>query len=418
MRKSSLLNLPMLISSVLGAAAVYILGELLLLYVAYLPYWLQCGIYLLFVSGICCAVMFISESVHTGGYLLRHRREFKQTAGKAAVILLSAALVLGIVTQLLYGLTGLQKFGKPDFQGTMIVCDISGSMVENDPNQDAVKAITGYIDSVPLGEYLGVTLFNQTPVLVREYSILKTEDERSELKDFISSSMVYDGGTDIQSALMKSLEQMRLIEDKNWPGLVLLFSDGLSDVDYDRLQKASLGDVDDPKTRIPVNTIYYASTPVGGYQMSSIAQMTGGKYFYMGVDSEEIALRDAFKHSRSIFTTENPHLLKPYFGFSRTSPVRIILQSLFLVIWGIFTGVLVVVFLNNSRLIKDYLFVKIGISVLTGILFSVLLAASEAGYEMAARAVLAAGMCIMYLPVYSWDNTGDINGIQRLYSAR
>ena len=418
MRKSLPLNLLMLVLSIAGAAVTYVLGELLLLYVAYLPYWLQCGIYLLFVSAICCAVMFLSEMIRSGGYLLRHRQEFRQTAGKAVLIMLPAALVLGIVTQLLYGLIGLQKSDNPDFRGTMIVCDISGSMSENDPSQDAVKAITEYVDTVPLGEYLGVTLFNQMPNTIREYSVLKTEDERTKLKDLISSNMVYDGNTDIQSALMDSFSQMRLIEDKDWPGLIMLFSDGLSYMDYGQLQNASIGDVDDLKTSIPVNTIYYSSTPLGGYQMSTIAQMTGGAYFYIGVDGDEIALRDAFTHSRSIFKVENPHLLKPYYGASRTSPLRIILQILFLAIWGIFTGVLVVIFLNNNRLIKHYLYAKIAISLVLAGIFAVLMITSGAVNRMTAMALLAAGMCFMYVPTYTWDNTGATNGSQSLYSAR
>lgn len=417
MRKSSLLNPLMLALSVLGAAAAFISGELLLWLAANLPYWLQCGLYLLLVAGICCLTMFLSEMIHSGGYLLRHRREFKQTAGKAALIMLPAALLLGIVTQLLYSLVGLQKNSRPDFQGTMIVCDISGSMLDNDPDKDAVNAIVDYIGSVPLGEYLGVILYNNVPHTIRKYSVLETEQERTELMDLISSTVVYDGNTDIQSALMSAFEQMRSIANKKWPGLIMLFSDGLSDVDYAQLQKASLGDANYPKASIPVNTIYYASTEEGGYQMRSIAEITGGTYFYMGIDSQEVSLRDAFKHSRSIFTVKELHLLRSDPGLFRTVPARIIFQALLLSVWGVFTGVLVVVFLNNNRLIRHYLYGKIGLSVIVGILFSVLMVMAG-HFERPARAVLAAGMCLMFLPTYSWDNAGDGNGVHGLYSAR
>lgn len=417
MRKSSLINPLMLILSVLGAAATYISGELLLLYAVNLPYWLQCGLYLLLSALICCLTMTLSEMIHSGGYLLRHQREFKQTAGKAALIILPAALILGIVTQLLYGLVGLQKTGKPNFQGTMIVCDISGSMIENDSQMDAVKAIVDYIDSVPLGEYLGVTLYNDIPYTIREYKVLETEQERTELMDLISSAVVYGGNTDIQSALMSAFDQVRSIDEKEWPGLILLFSDGLSNVNYAQLQKASTGDADNPKTIIPVNTIYYASTAEGGYQMSSIAETTGGTYFYMGVNSKKIALRDAFKYSRSIFSMKKLHLLRSYSGLYRNAPFRIILQALFLSVWGVFSGVLVVVFLNNNRLIRHFLYGKIALSVIMGIVFSVLMIMGG-GYEKPARAALAAGMCMMFLPTYSWDNVGDGNGVQGLYSAR
>ena len=418
MRKALPLNLLMLILSAAGAVGAYVLGEMLLLYVAYLPYWLQCGIYLLFVSAIVCLVMFLSEMIHSGGYLYRHRQEFKQTAGKVILVMLPAAFVLGVITQLLYSLIGLESFEKPDFKGTMIVCDISDSMNENDPGQDAVKAVMKYIDSVPLGEYLGVTLFNQMPNPIREYSALKTEDERAKLKDIITSDMVYDGGTDIQSALMASFDQMRTIKEKEWPGLILLFSDGLSDIDYSQLQSACVGDAENPKTSIPVNTIYYSSMPIGGYQMSMIAQKTGGAYFYLGVNSDEIALRDAFTHSRSIFKIEKPHLLQPYYGASRSSPIRIILQILFLAIWGIFIGILEIVFLNNNRLIKHYLYAKIAVSLVFAGIFTIMLITSGAANGMGAMLLLVAGFCIIFIPTYVWDNTGATNGTQSLYSAR
>lgn len=419
MYKSSSLNPVMLILSFFGAIATYILGEALLLYVSYLPYWLQCGIYLLFVSAICCVIMFFSEIISSGGYLLKYKREFKQTAFKAIVIVLPLALVLGIVTQFLYGLTGSRKAERPDFQGTMIVCDVSGSMIENDPQRDAVKAIIQYINSVPLGEYLGVIVFNEVPYVIREYAILGTEAERAELTDLIGSKVGYGGNTDIQSALMVAFEQMRSTGDEDWPGLVLLFSDGLSYVNYVQLQRQSLGALDKPRTSIPVNTVYYASGPFGGYQMSMIAQKTGGTYFYVGTDCDETTLRDVFSHSRSIFAVAKPHLLQSYYGSSRTSFLRIILQILILSIWGIFTGVLVVVFLNNKRLIKHYLYTKVAVSIVFAIIFTVLLTAASGNDNRAtAMVLLTAGMCIIYVPTYAWDSSEEIDGIQGLYRAR
>jgi Ca-activated chloride channel family protein len=395
----------MLILSVAGTIAAYVIGEALLIYVTYLPYWLQCGAYMLFIAAVCCAVMLISEAVNSGNYILKRRQEFKLTCAKAAAITLPAALVLGIVFQLLYGLVGLTKAVNPDFNGTMIVCDISGSMLENDPERDAVEAILSYIDTVPTGEYLGVTVFNETPYAIREYAPLNSDSERETLKETIRETVDYGGGTDIQSALLTSFEQMRASENKNWPGLILLFSDGLSGIDYSELQAAALGDIDNAKNRIPVNTIYYSGLPVGGYQMSSIAQKTGGTYFYMGADSEDLKLRDVFTHSRSIFTVEKPHLLQSYFGAARDSALRIILQVLFLSLLLFFTGILVVVFLNNNRLIKHYLIPKAVVSIIVAVTFTLILVKTETDAGAAARILLAAGFCLMYLPTYSWDNS-------------
>jgi Ca-activated chloride channel family protein len=403
MRKNSALNVLLLLLSLVGAAAAFIFGEALLGYVAYLPYWVQCGVYLLFVTLVGCLVMFVSETIHTGQYTLKQRKEFKQTALKAALIFLPAAVALGMLTQFLYGLVSLSGDENPDFQGTMIVCDVSGSMMENDPDRDAVTAVQSYLDTVPKGEYVGIIAFSDQAVSVREYAPLLEDDEREELKALAEQNMTYYGGTDIQSALIAAIDEMRTLEDKDWPGLIMLFSDGQSVVDYDQLLEASLGDDEDVKQRIPVNTIYYASDPLGGYQMSTIAQKTGGAYFYMGLEQDGVSLRDAFTHSRSLVTVEQPHLIQSYFGPMREAPVRILLQGLFLVLWGVFSGVLVVVFLNNNRLIPHYLYVKIGVSVAAGVALTLILLTSDADMGMTARAVLAVSMCTLYLPTYRWD---------------
>jgi hypothetical protein len=170
MWKASSINMLMLSLSVIGAVTAYIVGESLLMYAAYLPYWLQCGIYLLFETVVCCAVMAISETIHSGGYILKRRELFRQTCSKAAAFLLPSAFILGAVTQLLYGLAGLSKSVTPDFQGTMIVCDISGSMSDNDPGKNAVEAMLSYVRTVPLNENLGVIIFNDAPSLMRTYA--------------------------------------------------------------------------------------------------------------------------------------------------------------------------------------------------------------------------------------------------------
>ena len=411
MRKKSALNIAMLLVSLLGVGAVYGLGEALLGFMTYLPFWLQCGIYLLFVIIICCLTMIIAESIHSGGYILKHKKEFGPTILKAMAIFLPAAFALGALTQLGYGVISLPSEAKPKFQGTMLVCDISDSMNENDPGiaadgePEAKKGLLSYIDEVPLGEYLGVSLFNGDLVPIREYTLLEDEQEREELKDAIEEKFKYDGSTNTPEALIDAIKQIRGIGDPNWPGLIILFSDGQSNygIPYDTLVPLSVGDIDNPKNRIPVNTIYYSRSPYGGYEMSTIAQKTGGEYYYMGMDQEDVSLRNVFRHSRNIFKIEKPNLIQPYYGVARTSPLRIALQIIFITMWGLLSGILVIIFLNNNKLFKHFLLPKIIISLVFAAAFAVIMMHPSSNAGVIARILLAVNMCAIYLPTYRWD---------------
>ena len=404
MRKDSLLNLVILFISIAGAVVAYLLGERLLIFVAYLPYSLQCGIYLLFVALVCCLVIMISEEIRSGRYIQRNRDDFKYNVGKAMAIFLPAAFVLGIITQLLYAAVGVSSV-KPDFQGTMIVSDISGSMLDSDPDGAAVEGILAYIDTVPAGEYIGVIVFTENVHMIRPYAPLEDENDRDRLKQLVRGKVAYDfyGGTDIQAALTEAMNEIRKVENPKWPGLVLLFSDGGSEINYSQLQRVSLGDAGNYKNRVPVNTIYYASSPLSGSQMSLIAQKTGGVYCYMGFGDDEMKLQDAFTHSRSIYEVERPHLLQSYFGDARDFALRVVLQVLFLALWGVLIGGMIVIFLNNNRLIGDYLILKIIVSFVFAIVFGVLMLTSDIDAGALGRALLVVGMCIMYLPIYRWD---------------
>lgn len=412
MRKQSGLNVLLFLLSIAGAAASFAFGEVLLTFVAYLPFWVQCGIYLLFVMTVCCLVMVISEKIHTGNYLLKHRREFGLTAGKAALIFLPAAVVLGIITQLLFGITGTSViFNRNNFQGTMLVCDISGSMIENDPDYNAIEAAISYIDdqkTVKQGEYLGVILFNHDMYSIREYAPLKDEAEREELKKMLQDNVYYGGGTNIDLALLSAISEMRTIENPKWPGLILFFSDGGRGdctIDYDRIREASLGKTGKPEECIPVNTIYYSSSPMNGSHMILLAESTGGEYIHVGFDDDVSVLRNVFTQSRTSFKWgSNQHLIKYNIGPDSKTAIKVILRALFLTLWSVLAGVFIVLFMNNNNLIKHFLIPRIIVSVICGVAFSLIMLNFDSSIGgTLARALLSVGICVMYLPTYRWD---------------
>jgi hypothetical protein len=161
--------------------------------------------------------------------------------------------------------------------------------------------------------------------------------------------------------------------------------------------------MDDDSSMIPVNTIYFSKSQMGGSQMSMIAQKTGGKYYYLDDSFDEVSMRDAFTHSRAIFKADSPHLLQRYVGTARRSPVRVVLQVLFLGIWGALTSVAVLIFLNNNRLLKSFVLSRVIISFVCAIIFAIILILPEGDVGMPARALLALSMCVMFLPTYRWN---------------
>ena len=106
MVKKSSLNVTMLLFSLLAAAFVFVLGEAVLWFMSDLPFIVQTAIYLTFVTCFVFLAIFLSEKVSTGYYIPRGRVTFNRTAAKAAAILVPIALVLGLVTQLIYGFLG------------------------------------------------------------------------------------------------------------------------------------------------------------------------------------------------------------------------------------------------------------------------------------------------------------------------
>ena len=443
MKKQSFLNGTLFLFSIFGAVLAFVFGEVLLRFIAFLPDWLQCGLYLMFVMFMCALTMIVSEKVKSGNYLMKHRKEFGMTVGKAMLIFLPMALVLGILTQFLYGWLIVAGAETPRFQGTMLVCDVSGSMTGNDPEQEMVAGMLSYVESAPLGENLGVMLFDHDVYTLREYSPLRDEAERDELlleiEDIyrlIDEGVYYSGGTNINLALLEAIANMRENTQRaDWPGLILFFSDGESYIDYDAIRRASEGDRENPKNIIPVNTIFYSPPHLNGSHMETVANITGGNYIHVRLGDDVNSLQDIFIESKRSFELESAHLIKSYTGLARYSPLRLILQGLFVMIWMVFAGVFVIVFLNNDNLFRHFFIPRIIVAAVIAVIFTAWILQTEdavrtsgmiseavdtfdsslgSGSAFSAtidlglestlcRGLLAAGLCVLYLPTYRWD---------------
>jgi len=405
MTKKSTLNILLLLFSLVAAVVVFFAGEGLLRLLSSMPFILQCAIYLAFVMVILFAAIFLSEKISTGYYIPRGRISFSSTCAKAAPWFIAAAFAVGLITQLIYGVivtTGTRD--TPNFRGTLVVSDISGSMSWNDPQYISVDAMVEYIEAVPLGEYFGLIIYNHVSITLREYSILETDEERYELIEEVRQ-IHYNGGTNTYAALMDAFAQIRNIPEDDWPGLILLLSDGDAPMNWNSLAYASRGDRSNHRNAIPVSAIFFGDpNHSGADKMLRVAETTGGAFSLLELSAVDDGFEDLFSRARADFEHRRPHLLMEYFGPGSNSVLRIISQILLLAVWGIFIGVAVVVFLNNMRLKTAFLLPRVIVSLLAAVAFAFVVNITNPylDFGFVARGIFALAICLLYLPTYSW----------------
>jgi uncharacterized membrane protein YwzB len=105
----------------------------------------------------------------------------------------------------------------------------------------------------------------------------------------------------------------------------------------------------------------------------------------------------------NVITYEIPNLLLPHNYPGQAGVGRIVLHTVFLAMWGIFTGIAVSIFLNNSRLFQAFLIPRAIVSLVLALAVAYLLSSSETNIGMPARGLLAVYTCLLYLPTYRWD---------------
>ncbi|MCL2665412.1 MAG: hypothetical protein FWE82_07360, partial [Defluviitaleaceae bacterium] len=167
-------------------------------------------------------------------------------------------------------------------------------------------------------------------------------------------------------------------------------------LNYDMIQREARGT--EPNTEIPINTIHFARSTMGGGQMNMISQITGGSFMYINTNTQSAA--GAFAESRASFQREPIFLLNLTFGEARNSVPRIIMQGLFIAIWCLTLGFMVVAMLDNKNLIRDFLYPRFVISALAGIIFTVLMFNASFNGQSLVRLFLMFIMVVLIMPTY------------------
>ncbi|WP_043930428.1 vWA domain-containing protein [Bacillus sp. EB01] len=359
-RKFSLL---LLILSIAAGIAGTVAGEFILagLYGA-VPSPVLIGIYFgvlaLFVGLFALLAELISPVVNGRGW----RSEY---AGFSWKVLIPATFVLlflaGTLFQFLYSIN-LSKTEPPD--DIVVALDISGSMLESDPNRKSIKAAQNLISTMKGSHRASVISFNHEAAVTQPMFPISDTGLRTEAVDRIGQLQA-DGETNIEAALATAMDEINANGESGRKPMVILFSDGYSEVDLPSALKP-YKDAD-----IAVNTIGMSRFDIeGSGLLRDISAETGGAYYDVRNADE---LSNVFE---TIYLNNADRLLVderrgPLLDSTWLSVLRVLFYTL---IGGLIGLALGAVF-DNRYLAKSFTITGIGCGLLAGLLM-------EAGFRL------------------------------------
>lgn len=337
------------------------------------------GVYFAVLSFSICLPGVISEwiTTHVKGRIwegYETRRTLFMLFGTAGLF-----FALGALFQFLYGLGGGWT-ADVDADDYIIMIDNSGSTQETDPGRERFSAIVDFAGSLRPEQRIQVSVFNSENQLVFP---LNDSMEAKERLEEIFDQYGSDGNTDIQGAVMDSLDKYNSSERK---AIAILLSDGAGNVNEKDIADRYLD------SDILLFTIGFSNIGRDGRAvMSRIAESTGGCFFDIGDISE---LSSALS---KIVRYEVRRMLLDYrFGRDRGKAVYMILRVLFLALLGTAIGVPLIFMLDSAELILPAMAVRGIASLAAGVM-------AEAGlYHSLSSGILRLMMCLCMALVVSF----------------
>jgi hypothetical protein len=421
MIKSSSLNGVMLIFSLIAAALVYALGELLLRYLANIPFVLQCGIYMTFATLLLFVAMYLAEKISPGYYIPYGRVTFGGTCAKAAAILVPCALALGLLTQLAYGFVGADA-EESGLLPVDYVTDFSDDewipwWIEGSPEAGGANIGAGGAE-VPMPLHDGLRHFYQdniddlhgylsrfvarSDVMGANATFSQWAGSRRPTIPANAPSFMEIGGGDVSLAFQAIVEYVFI----NSIGFVNF--EEYADNPYVLLQPIVRGDYRGPHGAEFL--LFWEAMDAWTYACYDPCN-TFYQYWNFHITDAPIPRAPVILVE---VTYERPHLLLLYTGPSQDSLLRVVIQAFSLSLWGILTAIAVAIFLNNSKLFTAFVIPRAIISIVLSATFAIVLSIPglEIGYgislDVPMRALLAVSTCLLFLPTYRWDGYGYV----------
>lgn len=266
-------NMLMLLFSLIGGAVGFACGEWLLH--SLLGEWpnivvvgLYFGIIAFFIGLFCLIAELISPRLNGSSWRQRYAgASWKLLVPATLVMLFVAGLALEFVYQLDVG-------GSKPIKDIALVIDHSGSMQQNDPHNQRYEAAKRMIAEMDSDKRVAVIAFDDRAELLQPFMQVKGQAEKDAIYAKIDAIDSLGGGTDIGLALSEAMKQIQDNEDAGRGTMVVLLSDGVSDLNTSQAM------AEYRQRSIAVNTIgLNLVNGDGAILLKEIASLTGGQYY-------------------------------------------------------------------------------------------------------------------------------------------
>lgn len=328
----------------LGGAIGYAVGEVMLAaWSGHIPAWLLMGAYFgqlfFWIGGLCLAAEHISPVLNGKGWRSRYAADGWKYLVPAALLL----VVAGALTQFVYGLYfGIHKPPKD----ILIAIDVSESMLETDPQRESFRAAKELIGRVGGDKRVAIISFNHQAELLQPLVPMDNPLARAAAIDKLDRFGPPSGTTDIAAALAKAMEQIEPVRAEARGSMLILISDGYSEVELDSaLMPYRTQDV-------VVNTVgVNPNDRAGNDLLRRIAAETGGMYH----SAEDVrSLSRVFE--KIYMANQGWHLVGERTGSALSSMTYAVLRIVFIAVLGLVAGLAIGIVFDNRYLARSFSF--------------------------------------------------------------
>lgn len=337
------LNLLLVVFSLIGGLIGFAVGEAVIsAWEGQLPNWLLTGVYFgqlaLFIGLMCLLAEMISPELNGKGWRLRYAKDGWKWLVPATLLLLFAAAA---ILQLVYGL----YFGKHQPpQNIILSIDVSESMRETDPNRESFRAAKELVQNMEADKHVAVMTFNAQANIVQPMTPVADQAAKDAVTSKLDSLGAPTGGTNIGAALAKAIEQIESVQADMRHSMVILISDGYSEVDLDNALKPYMD------KGIAVNTVGVNKQDRQGNELlRRIASKTGGTYHSVG-DLQRLSA----VFEKIYKANQGWHLVGERTGSAADSIYYAALRIVFITIIGTLIGLALGIIFDNRFLARSF----------------------------------------------------------------
>lgn len=333
----------MVLFSLLGGAVGFAIGELVLSQLeGSLSPILLMAIYFgqfAFVVGLFIFLAeIISPDLNGIGWRTRYTGQGWMWLIPATFVMLFAAAAL---MQFVYGL----DFGKNQrAQNLVLVMDVSESMIQTDPDRESFQAAKDLVQRMDKDMKTAIITFNEESSILQPLISLRDQGAKDQVIASLEGFGKYEGQTNIGLALGEAVKQIQSETDPKRKSVVILLSDGYSDVDLPATLAPFHSD------RIAIHTVGMSLASTDGERLlQSISDQTGGSYNNVENAKSLTGVFDQIYQEQ-----QQRHLVGERYGEAADSAVYAVLRILFLALIGTLLGLSLGIIFDNRHLALSF----------------------------------------------------------------